>query len=64
MRAEKGCVPDRKLTEGEVVGGSLYSVHVGGITFNMIRVDGGEMMIGATPEQGDEADGISDYKSR
>ena len=57
MRAEKGCVPDRKLTEGEVVGGSLYSVHVGGITFNMIRVDGGEMMIGATPEQGDEADG-------
>lgn len=38
--------------DGDIVG---FDVPVGNLTFKMIRVDGGRLMIGATPEQGSES---------
>ena len=39
-----------------IVSGNQYTVELGEFSFDMIRVEGGEMMFGATPEQGEEAE--------
>ena len=38
------------------ISGDRYRVNVGGFAFDMIRVDGGKMLIGATPEQIEDAE--------
>ena len=35
---------------------SILKFHVNGVNFNMIKVDGGTFTMGATPEQGDDAE--------
>ena len=36
--------------------GDIFNVKLGDVTFRMIRVEGGKMLIGATPEQGEDVD--------
>ena len=43
--------PDQEWPEKTMIRGDTYSVDLGVLKFNMIRVEGGEMMIGATKEQ-------------
>ena len=43
--------PDQEWPEKTMISGDTYSVDLGVLKFNMIRVEGGEMMIGATKEQ-------------
>lgn len=38
------------------VNGPRFPVRLGDVSFDMIRIEGGQMMIGATPEQGDDAE--------
>lgn len=49
--------PDQEWPEKTIISGDSYSVDLGVLKFNMIRVGGGEMMIGATTEQLDDAEG-------
>lgn len=62
---EQPDIPDHQTDESHVITppepkpeieGDIFPVEVGGTTFNMIRVEGGEMEIGATAEQGKEAE--------
>ena len=46
--------PDSIWNKTLEVSGKCFSVKLGNICFDMIRVDGGNIIIGATPEQGDE----------
>lgn len=39
-----------------IISGEKYLIEIGGLKFNMIRVEGGEMEIGATSEQADDAE--------
>lgn len=48
--------PDQEWPEQSRVTGENYLVDLGYAKFNMIRVEGGELMIGATQEQGSDAD--------
>ena len=48
--------PDQEWPEKTIISGDTYSVDLGVLKFNMIRVEGGEMMIGATDEQIKEAE--------
>ena len=48
--------PDQEWPEKIVVSGEKYVVDLGVLKFNMIRVEGGEMEIGATCEQIDDAE--------
>ena len=48
--------PDQEWPEKTIISGDSYSVDLGVLKFNMIRVEGGEMMIGATTEQHEEAE--------
>lgn len=48
--------PDQEWPEKTIISGDTYSVDLGVLKFNMIRVEGGEMMIGATKEQLEEAE--------
>lgn len=47
----KPFVPDLELSEKRFISGDTFSVDLGGFHFNMIRVDGGDIEIGATKEQ-------------
>ena len=49
--------PDQEWSEKTIISGDTYSVDLGVLKFNMIRVEGGEMMIGATEEQIEDAKG-------
>ena len=49
--------PDQEWPKKTKISGDSYSVDLGVLKFNMIRVEGGEMMIGATTEQLEDADG-------
>ena len=49
--------PDQEWPEKTIIGGDTYSVDLGVLKFNMIRVEGGEMMMGATTEQLEDAEG-------
>lgn len=49
--------PDQQWPRGGKISGKEFTVDLAMITFNMIRVEGGKMMIGATSEQLDEAEG-------
>lgn len=46
--------PDNFWNDPIKVSGDVFPVKLGNVTFNMIRVEGGRKMIGATPEQGDD----------
>ena len=46
--------PDNIWNDPIKVSGDVFPVKLGNVTFNMIRVEGGRKMIGATPEQGDD----------
>ena len=48
--------PDQEWPEKIVISGENYVVDLGVLKFNMIRVEGGEMEIGATCEQIDDAE--------
>ena len=48
--------PDREWPEKTIISGDSYSVDLGVLKFSMIRVEGGEMMIGATDEQIEDAE--------
>lgn len=48
--------PDQEWPEETVISGEKYLVDLGVLKFNMIRVEGGEMMIGATEEQTEDAE--------
>lgn len=48
--------PDQEWPEKTIICGDTYSVDLGVLKFNMIRVEGGEMMIGATDEQIEDAE--------
>ena len=48
--------PDQEWPEKVIISGDRYIVDLGTLKFNMIRVEGGEMMLGATPEQIDDAE--------
>lgn len=52
----KPLVPDQEWPDKVVIRGNKYTVNLGVLQFNMIRVEGGEMVIGATAEQADEAE--------
>lgn len=43
--------PDQEWPQKVMISGDKYTVDLGTLKFNMIRVEGGEMMIGATDEQ-------------
>ena len=47
---------DQEWPVKTAVNGDKYTVDLGAIRFNMIRVDGGEMMVGATHEQINDAE--------
>ncbi len=49
--------PDQEWPEKIKICGDTYSVDLGVLKFDMIRVEGGEMTIGATTEQLEEAEG-------
>lgn len=48
--------PDQEWPEKTIISGEKYRVDLGVLKFNMIRVEGGEMMIGATDEQIEDAE--------
>ena len=48
--------PEQEWPETAIISGNNYSVDLGVLKFNMIRVEGGKMMIGATNEQIEEAE--------
>lgn len=48
--------PDQEWPDKTIVSGDVYSVDLGVLKFNMIRVEGGELMIGATDEQIEDAE--------
>lgn len=48
--------PEQEWPETSIISGNNYSVDLGVLKFNMIRVEGGKMMIGATNEQIEEAE--------
>lgn len=48
--------PDQEWPEQPCITGDSYLVDLGYAKFNMIRVEGGEMQIGATPEQAADAE--------
>lgn len=48
--------PDQEWPEKVIINGDRYIVDLGILKFNMIRVEGGEIMVGATPEQIDDAE--------
>lgn len=48
--------PDQEWPEKTILSGDTYTVDLGVLKFNMIRVEGGEMMIGATKEQLEETE--------
>lgn len=48
--------PDQEWPEKTMISGDIYSVDLGVLKFNLIRVEGGEMMIGATTEQTEDAE--------
>ena len=48
--------PDQEWPEKTTISGEKYVVDLGVLKFNMIRVDGGEMMTGATDEQIEDAE--------
>lgn len=48
--------PDQEWPDKIKISGDTYSVDVGALKFNMIRVEGGEMTIGATTEQLENAE--------
>lgn len=52
----KPLVPDQEWPAGIMISGNEYTVDLGIVQFNMIRVEGGEMVIGATAEQADKAE--------
>lgn len=49
--------PDQEWPDNTSISGDKYEVDLGILKFNMIRVEGGEMMIGATNEQENDAEG-------
>ena len=51
----KPFVPDKEWPVSPIISGDHYRVAVGNFCFEMIRVEGGKMMIGATPEQKEDA---------
>ena len=52
----KSFKPDQECPEKTIISGDTYSVDLGVLKFNMIRVEGGEMVIGATTEQHEDAE--------
>ena len=48
--------PDKEWPIAPIISGDRYRVDVGGFCFDMIRVEGGKLMIGATSEQKEDAD--------
>ena len=48
--------PDQEWPEKTIISGEKYLVDLGVLKFNMIRVEGGEILIGATDEQIEEAE--------
>ena len=59
-KEHKPLKPDQEWPEKVAVSGEEYVVDLGALKFNMIRVEGGKMAVGATPEQNDEAE-INEY---
>lgn len=52
----KPFVPDLEWSERRFISGDTFSVDLGGFHFNMIRVEGGDLEIGATKEQEEYAE--------
>lgn len=52
----KPFVPDLEWPERRFISGDTFSVDLGGFHFNMIRVEGGDLEIGATKEQEEYAE--------
>ncbi len=48
--------PSKEWPVSPTISGDRYRVNVNGFVFDMMRVDGGKMQIGATQEQGEEAE--------
>lgn len=48
--------PDQEWPQKIIISGETYTVDLETFKFNMIRVEGGEMMIGATEEQAEDAE--------
>ena len=48
--------PNQEWPSQNPIEGENYTVDLGLLKFNMVRVQGGEMMIGATEEQGEDAE--------
>ena len=49
--------PDQEWPEKIIISGEKFLVDLGVLKFNMIRVEGGEILIGATDEQIEDAEG-------
>ena len=47
---------EQEWSKKTIISGDKYTVDLGGLKFDMIRVEGGEMMIGATDEQTEDAE--------
>ena len=47
---------DKEWPEKTMISGDIYQVKFGGFSFDMIRVEGGQMNVGATKEQEDDAE--------
>ena len=52
----KPFVPDQEWPETKIISGDSFIVELGNIQFEMLRVDGGTLEIGATKEQGKDAE--------
>lgn len=52
----KPFILDQECPGKKVIRGEKYTIDLGELSFNMIRIEGGEMTIGATVEQKDDAD--------
>ena len=52
----KSYKPDQEWPQKVMISGDKYTFDLGTLKFNMIRVEGGEMMIGATDEQIEDAE--------
>ena len=52
----KPFVPDQEWPEAKKISGDTFIVELGNIQFEMLRVDGGTLEIGATKEQGVDAE--------
>lgn len=52
----KPFVPDQEWPETKIISGDSFIVELGNIQFEMLRVDGGTLEIGATKEQGEDAE--------